>query len=112
MSDTNHTFTIPMTRARLEELRSTLTATGFQLAGDVGEAKHKGVTIAYTFHDRGTGDDPLLELSILKKSFLASMLSDESIEKRIRDYFTDREVAADLKALADEDGKEGPPSAA
>lgn len=106
---TPHTFIIPMSRERLEAARTHLAEAKFPIAGDEGTAKYRGVTFGYFFYTAHEGT--VLRFQILKKSWIASLVSDESIEQQVRDFFTDLEIAEDAKRLLDVQPPEEPPCA-
>jgi hypothetical protein len=79
---TPYSFTIPnLTRSRIEAVRSKLSEDGFKLTGDQGSAKYKGVSFDYSYNEQSNS----LSMTIVSKSPIASLFSDQEIESKVRD---------------------------
>lgn len=78
---TPYSFTIPnLTRQRVEAIRAKLAEDGFKLTGDQGSSKYKGVSFGYSYNEQSNS----LSMTIVSKSPIASLFSDQEIESKVR----------------------------
>lgn len=82
--DGKYYFIINVNRTTLEQVRVLAVKQGYKLTGDSGEFSNSGVDFKFNYME---STDSLI-ITILDKSIVASMFSDDYVETKVREVFT------------------------